>query len=485
MREYKTIGVLPPFTLPDFTVITGENGVGKTQLLQAITSRAIEVTLDDQVLGQNEIQYFGSIAYTQYQSKSADIPDEPENLLKVFQSSKHDRGVLQTTIIGNRRAVTTLEQIATHLEKKIDELSDNDILDHYPFEAPKPQSVFAQDLASLFKVYHVRWEENARKRFMNSEYGAKHVVYSQEEFKEKYGPPPWEVMNDLMSDANIPYRFLYDLNSNAKASFVLLLYSTISDTKISPTELSSGEKVLISLVLALYNSEAGFQFPKLLLLDEPDAALHPQMVSQMLGVLQTTFLKKNKLRIIIVTHSPSTVALSDESSLRVMQRSAPRINACNKDSALRSLTFGVPFLSIQIENRRQIFTESIYDAQFYERISGYLRDHLDDSISLNFIAVGKKKGTNCDWVKETTSAMRQNGVSTIYGIIDYDNGNTETEFVKVPGSGSRHSIENFILDPLIIAIYLLRENLLSADKIGLNSVINYYDLYTAEPFPST
>ena len=38
-RKYKSLNVVPPFELPDFCVLTGKNGSGKTHLFQAMTNR--------------------------------------------------------------------------------------------------------------------------------------------------------------------------------------------------------------------------------------------------------------------------------------------------------------------------------------------------------------------------------------------------------------------------------------------------------------
>ena len=63
-------------------------------------------------------------------------------------------------------------------------------------------------------------------------------------------------------------------------------------TEVKISELSSGEKILIALAFALYNNDHVTQLPKILLLDETDASLHPSMSKQYLHILKNVFVKK-------------------------------------------------------------------------------------------------------------------------------------------------------------------------------------------------
>jgi len=51
-----------------------------------------------------------------------------------------------------------------------------------------------------------------------------------------------------------------------------------------------------------------------LLLDEVDASLHPSMIKNLLDVIEKIFLK-NGCKVILATHSPTTVALAPEESI--------------------------------------------------------------------------------------------------------------------------------------------------------------------------
>src|SRR5690242_1820462 len=104
------------------------------------------------------------------------------------------------------------------------------------------------------------------------------------------------------------------------------------------------------------------ELPKVLLLDEPDATLHPAMIQSLLRVLDHIFCQRYGVKVMLVTHAPTTVALAPEESIYTMRRKgAPRVRSVSRDEALSSLLVGVPRLSIRNEHRRQVFVESEND----------------------------------------------------------------------------------------------------------------------------
>ena len=109
------------------------------------------------------------------------------------------------------------------------------------------------------------------------------------------------------------------MNDHRDAPFELKLINNFNQAKVKFSELSSGEKVLISLVFALYNTKFDVEFPKVLLMDEPDASLHPSMTKQFLDVIQKVFVQDKGVKVILTTHSPSTVALAPEEAIFIVK----------------------------------------------------------------------------------------------------------------------------------------------------------------------
>jgi ABC-type uncharacterized transport system ATPase subunit len=125
------------------------------------------------------------------------------------------------------------------------------------------------------------------------------------------------------------------------------------DLKIDFSSLSSGEKVLMALVASVYKGTSDHRFPNVLLLDEIDASLHPSMIKNLLDTIEEIFLE-NGTKVILVTHSPTTVALSPDESIFVMQKQGTsRIEKKSKSEALSILTEGYATL----EEGLRIFDE--------------------------------------------------------------------------------------------------------------------------------
>jgi hypothetical protein len=103
-------------------------------------------------------------------------------------------------------------------------------------------------------------------------------------------------------------------------------------------------------------------------------------------------------------------------------------------------------------------------------------------ISLSFIASGAAGRGSCDQVRDVVDQLQKGGSRSVYGIIDWDLVNTGTERVKLVGGGIRYSIENHILDPLLMSAFLLREKVVERADLGLSAEENY--LSTAV-FPSS
>jgi hypothetical protein len=71
-----------------------------------------------------------------------------------------------------------------------------------------------------------------------------------------------------------------------------------------------------------------------------DASLHPSMIKNMLAVIGDIFLVRG-VKVILVTHSPTTIALAPEEAIFVMKKEGPkRIEKSSKKDALSILTEG-------------------------------------------------------------------------------------------------------------------------------------------------
>lgn len=354
---------------------------------------------------------------------------------------------------------------------------EDDFFENFP-TSWQPIDMFQQSFGRLFAEYQKNLLANEFKAFQSSK-GKPSKFLSDKEFLARYGEPPWDFLNSVLETANIDFRINKPMEYEDRP-YEPILTEQIRGSQVKFTDLSSGERILMAFALCLYYSEDRREFveyPKVLLFDEIDAFLHPPMTKSLLSTIQEVLIKRHGIKVILITHSPSTVALAPEESLYLMEKlDQQRLQKTTKDRALAILTVGVPTLSIDYKNRRQVFVESQYDVQLYEQIYEKLKNRLVVEISISFISAGVGGRGNCDQVKEVVEQLYHGGNRTTYGIIDWDLKNHDSERVKVLGQGNRYSIENYILDPILVVAFLLREKWIKRSMVDLSDDITYVQL---------
>ena len=540
---YKSIRVFDAIELPNFVVLTGVNGSGKSHFLQALENNHLTIEEFPHNPNTRNIRRFewsnmvpnDSGAYAGYQAKqeraqmwqqlsslSASLLQPLQQLtaqysalskLSVKQIPTLTYEDLATKGIANIDISTLYQNIQNVLNNvdlnvtqhfvsqdpgnrprfisglrastalKLIALEEEDFYESFPLTW-QPVDMFQQSFARLFAEYQSNKTRNELKQFLNSR-GAKHRFYTNDEFTERYGVAPWDFVNEILQTAKLNFKI------NAPDEFEDRPYEPsltddLNGTQIKFNDLSSGEKILMSFALCLYYARDNRQiveYPQVLLFDEIDAPLHPSMTQSLLQTIQKVLIDQHKIKVILTTHSPSTVALAPEESLYVMQKGkAERIVKTSKDRALAILLEGVPSLSMHYKNRRQIFTESNFDAEFYESIYSKIKSRLIPEISLEFIAAGSSKDGGCARVKTIVQSLYQAGNQTVFGLIDWDKLNKAEGRTYVFGLDLGYSIENFIIDPLLVSILLLRERFISREdlKLGVDENSNDFSKFSED-----
>lgn len=541
LKTYKSISSFPEIELPNFVVLTGVNGAGKSHLLEAIENGSIQIddiTVNHQTRPIRRFDWANLIpqdtgAFAPYQitqeryglwnemsqrikefrpqiSQALQQLDRvdlnklkireiisliPEDLIATGSTPEQATQIVQ--VIQNAASAATqnvrntfIQNDPTNKLRLFDLIQNNtsipliafeedDFYDYFP-KSWQPVDMFQQSFGRLFADYQRNWLNNRLRYIANLE-GDSTSFLTEEEFLDKYGEPPWEFVNSVLEAANLDFR----INQPPKYEdrpYEPILTDQVRESQVKFNDLSSGERVLMSFALCLYYARDRRQivdYPQILLFDEIDAPLHPSMTQSLLSTIQEVLVKRHGIRVILTTHSPSTVALSPEESLYAMYKTdRGRMQKSTKDQALAILTTGVPTLSIDYENRRQVFVESHYDAQFYERLYEKLKAHLIPEVSLNFIASGAGGQGSCGQVRDVVNQLQRAGSRTVYGIIDWDLTNSGNERIKVLGQGNRYSIENYILDPVLVAAFLFREKWIERSTIGLNDNETYIHFAT-------
>ena len=401
--ENKSISTFNEVDTPDFVVLTGVNGSGKSQLLEAIEAKQVLVN-NSHTLKIVRFNFETFKLENEGVHNAQQIYQEADQAWIFFQNQVFPQGHTWKELLGetyeklieqcnlanislwecNELPEAYTQQIKKHFQTSqhphafpilamiktlpysIDEVTEEDFKTRYkPFS--NKQDFLPVTIGKVIWDYYVKYEENKYLQYCNKEYNENHKVFTETEFIKQHGEKPWEIINRILESFKT---LSYKINSPtglkySRDNFSLkLIHTEKPNLHIDFSSLSSGERVLMALVASIYKSKSDQHFPDVLLLDELDASLHPSMIKNMLDVIQSVFLLNN-LKVILVTHSPTTIALCPEESIYVMNRAGNnRIEKKDRSLALSILTEGFATLDDGIllfdqiaNNKLNIFTE--------------------------------------------------------------------------------------------------------------------------------
>lgn len=492
-QEFKSlkVGGLEPVELPMFSVITGVNGAGKSHLLEGLQQGAV-VFDDFGTLSFEEVKYFGLgqlTAASQGGANPAAFREPWTQLHNQWQGLRNQRqqpgqptmtegeqeAWLRDQIVNGRQlSREALERMLEAAGKALWDFTLEDFREHAPLVIGQ-RDPFATSIAEVFLTYGARQTHNSYAQWRVDKKGIGHAL-TDEEFVAKYGETPWSVFDQTLQIVGLPYNVVPPVEDTDTTYTVEL---RAEDGRLaSLDDLSSGERTLLAIAMSLFAStriSEAIRIPKVLLLDEADSNLHPSMVKSLLTVIEEIFVRQYNVRVLLATHSPSTVAIAPEESLFAMSSNAPRLRKVSTDEALKDLTVGMSTLSVRVENRRQVFVESEYDQAVYQELYSILRPKLVTERSLEFISVGKKQvGGGAEMVKRLVKELREAGNSTVVGLVDRDFKQGTPAYVHC--AADRHSMENIALDPLLLGAFLVREGIARAEDLGLPAGLRNFQL---------
>ena len=541
-RVYKSITSLDAVTLPNFVVLTGVNGSGKTHLLTAIKGgQVVSSLVSDQA---NDVRLFDHSNIVPTDTGPFDPAQDQTRRSQWFQALNNLRdqqfpslqqavmalGVpahicstisridaltvpLLTSILNSSdlalSAHTQIRQHLRNLGQAVGQNSINNIGDEqWRKAAPKlihtaPERFFVASRTDFFKDQHFLWgdidpfqqafgqvfatyrtlvHDNDRlEKYPPLDEPTK-TFLTKQEFINEFGVPPWLFVNRILEESNLDFRVDSPL-MHETASYEPKLRKISRDIEMKFQDLSSGEKVLMSFALCIYNSQEGRQaktFPKLLLLDEVDAPLHPSMAVSLINTIQNVLVRDKNISVILTTHSPSTVALAPEAAIYSMNPAGPRVEKMSKGGALALLTTGVPTLSISFSGRRQVFVESRTDASLFDMLYQKYKYKLNSERSLAFIEVGRtnqnglEQAGGCEQVTRLVDALTSRGNESVFGLVDWDGKNTRNGRVHVLSAGLRNGLETAMFDPLLMIALLAHENISELRALRLLDVNETY-----------
>lgn len=493
-QNHKSIQSGLEFELPIFTVLTGENGSGKTHLFEAIGNTDNgEVYLDGALLKSISYIPFGGLSpQVDQQCDPAQISQRVKHVWQTIaqnkrnhmgqgQSSAHSVSLENDPVyLYAHQYKNVIKDISQKLNILPSDLTEDLVSDSISIMDLSGESLFNSQFALIFKAYHVRYLDNKLNKIYADDgiLGAPPYL-NDGEFKAKYGEAPWTFVNGILEKLKLPYTVNNPMNTMRDTTFIFKLVHKNSGIEIETNDLSTGEKTLMSLALAIYNSTGTRDRTGFLILDEPDAPLHPSMSKLMLEIIEEEIVRKHKIPVLLSTHSPTTIACSPANSLYKISVSNKTPVQCDLEDSMNILTYGIPNLRVSTEHRRQVFVEHTYDVEYYEALFDIVSRHQKFTVTPQFLPPHTLNGSNCDDVLEITRKLRDMGNTHVYGLIDWDLKNSPEQQIIILGLGKRYAIENYIFEPHFLGLYLIHKKFVKPNELGLVNCNSYLDVTKA------
>jgi predicted ATPase len=451
-ERFKSIHDFTWNEIPLLSVITGPNGSGKTHLLELLHHSLVESN-------RNSNPSQGTATITGISLAPTDVVYVPDTWRPLTEPAEVTLATLQQhaehlwemvsrhNSRGSRRPdPAIIERLEHHLNKKASDITREDIIERGGFRTFRlTQDPFHHQLSEIFHDYFIHYVQ-----FVERE------KVPEADFVARFGPPPWQLLKEILEESKLPFTFEPPPRLRLWEGYKFSLIHTLHKIPIRLSDLSSGEKVLFSLVLWLFSSGNKGHFPRLLLLDEPDAHLHPSMCKRFLDTIANVLVHGHSVRVIMTTHSPSTVALSPTDSLFELTPPGPKIERIAfREQAIARLTAG--FVTV-MKTTRHVFVEDEEDREFYEAVFQMCVDdgHLDKTVPLVFLPASSPtrsgaKGQGGGWaeVKKIIERLSDTALKDVVcGLLDGD-GMSSTEKPKIYRL-TRYSIENYLMDPFVV-----------------------------------
>ena len=449
-HRYRSIETLVAEELPDFAVLVGRNGAGKTQLLEALkggaaaipgvgldeiemydmgtfsppnTNRAdrnsyqfAQVTADTYLLSQSGGRSLIEVAadiYNRFVSDDSLVHNLKEEIqhmpdFTVFASnnreSPYQRALYEQVLAPLNRGQgrrssdqfrnsfngnsATLLSTAMKLSGKLPhELTREDIMRASHCEG----DTISNSLSAVFAAYKIDQFTWAHEQFDN-ETGSVSRGELISEYRTNYRPP-WENLREILSEmrdaAGDDGLFDFDfsdpedhdlrVSNYERFSFTSVMKNRTTGAEYNIDSLSSGEKILMALCLVSFNQYLGRRPPKLLLLDELDALLHPSMVEALVRTLKVLFVSQGT-KVLMTSHSAMTVAALDENDIfRVVRRGYNvRVSPTTKTEAINELSEGLATVD------KGLRIAAYDEAKVTILTEGHNTKHLKRWVELNF-----------------------------------------------------------------------------------------------------
>jgi ABC-type cobalamin/Fe3+-siderophores transport system ATPase subunit len=374
--------------LSDFTILTGENGSGKTQLLQFIRdfgsmgfvpinqSASLQLDsygwmplfpllTDDRVPLKDIIYSYPGLRNNLYEQQLYQ-----QSLIQIIKSKWNELSqvVIAYTLIKHKSFLSEdVELVALNQAFSAFIISSTERDSYNPHIEPKAKQVTLGQLHQLKRLSELTGKVISELNIIDFIIfyqiplelfsAALDLLFHQFNLKRKYHEhltegitPPWDVFNEILNNANFKYKAEYNESYDEDLPGTVKLVDKKTNSQVEFESLSSGETTIMALIFALYNSSNNGHFPQVILFDEPDAHLHPSLTQVFLNVIKDVLVDRHQVKVILTTHSPSTVALAPDDSIYCMDRELGQPIKQEKRTAINILSNGLATMTIEESN---------------------------------------------------------------------------------------------------------------------------------------
>lgn len=463
LRAARWKSLAPPLeiVLPQFTVLVGENGVGKSHLLtllyeglrEPLDGRGVSLLeveggplrRTDVVLQRGEWELSNPTAdFGLARERSQSALDAIRTSLQGYSGygsddeyAKRVRGDRLRTQLGS----VTDAQVVAWMEK-----GDYSALPRaFSFSSRTEPNALVSDVCTAFHLHFARLVEEAAVSRT-----------TLEQFIEQRGPAPWDRLNEFIGAAGIKLRCpapSLPLHRPYYFRFV-----TPDGAEVWPSEMSSGERTIVALAAWLVTAGEYGLFPRVVLLDEADAHLHAALIPGFVNALRTVLVDTYGSSVVLATHRTETALSVPAESIVEMHRATPRLRAASTSRTAARLLTGGNFLLPR--ERRCVMVEDADDAEFYQTATSLLPAN---ELSAGWVSpifqpasIGKgpaKVAGGRDNVEGWVDKLARSGLDgLVVGLVDRDRAPSIKEGIF---SIQRYSIENYLVDPLVMFFGLL------------------------------
>lgn len=445
--------------IPSLAILTGQNGAGKTHLLEGIAASLGAYALPLHLVNQRSMGQPIPSAVAEIEGAGVQLGDG-----KTLHIRSDWTKVLNPGVAHEQQIVEAVNQV---LQQK-----DETFWNHFEFETGVRWSdATAKTMLEFTEILTPRLLLRSQVASANVNIAMFYLVYAimvstelakgrqEADIEAQYGPKPWNELDQVLKAASLPFEVIAPIIAPSgliqqPRSYGVRFQHIYNENIIDLADFSSGEKVIVATAFWEYLSENDGLPYKLLLLDEPDAHLHPSMTRNFMQLLQRRFIERGA-RVIMTTHSPSTVALAPKGSVFIKTPAAQSIDrAATQGEAVSLLTDG--FVTAD-DATRIVLVEGITDLPFYSMLLEVLTQQFPVPGPVPaYPGMAFIRGHGKTTVRPVVRQLREIGQRRFHAVLDRDSPHNKPEdgiYVL-----KRDAYENYLFDPINVWVCLRRNN---------------------------